>query len=202
LNTEDWGFFAAMGRVVRNLGGKSRAGKNKILVFRSMEEHSLPGKECPPGIRDQLTHQQESPGGPSEQISPYTSRGLAPVKDAPREQERWKMIDLWTCRGRFTLPKRAWQHTTDADGTLRLTVSFDQPPGGARLWVARSGSRDFRKARWESQPLEVKAGEPVVAALPKPGQGYVAYYADLSYRIDDLPQSLCTQLRIAGGEGK
>ncbi|MDB6078294.1 MAG: PhoPQ-activated pathogenicity protein, partial [Akkermansiaceae bacterium] len=226
-------------------------------------------------IRDQLTHQQESLGGPSEQISPYTSRGLVPVKDAPREQALWKMIDPWTYRDRFTmpklivlanndpfwstdalnlywdalpgekylsytpnaghdlferdaagrklnpdrsinnvcafvryqltgrpLPKLAWQHTTDADGTLRLTVSADQPPGGARLWVARSDSRDFRKARWESQPLEVKAGEPVVATLPKPDQGYVAYYADLSYRIDDLPQSLCTQLRIAGVDGK
>lgn len=224
-------------------------------------------------MRDQLSHQQSSLGGPSEEISPYTSRGLVPIPDTPRARSLWSMIDPWTYRDRFTmpklivlgnndaywstdalnlywdalpgekyisytpnaghdlternaagkkvnadrainnvsafvryqlsgkpLPKLGWKHSTRPDGSLALTVTADPAPRQARLWVARSDTRDFRKARWESQPIELKEGQPVSATLPKPEKGFIAYYADLGYQIDDLPQWLCTQLRVVGTE--
>ncbi len=224
-------------------------------------------------MRDQLGHQQSSLGGPSEEISPYTSRGLVPIPDTPRARSLWSMIDPWTYRDRFTmpklivlgnndaywstdalnlywdalpgekyisytpnaghdlternaagkkvnadrainnvsafvryqlsgkpLPKLGWKHSTRPDGSLALTVTADPAPRQARLWVARSDTRDFRKARWESQPIELKEGQPVSATLPKPEKGFIAYYADLGYQIDDLPQWLCTQLRVVGTE--
>ncbi|MCW1922919.1 PhoPQ-activated pathogenicity-related family protein [Luteolibacter arcticus] len=226
-------------------------------------------------MREQITHQQSSLGGTSQEISPYTDRGLVPVPDTPRAQSLWTMIDPWTYRDRFTmpklivlgnndpywstdalnlywdalpgekyisyspnaghdlterdaagkklsaerainnvsafvryqlsgkpLPKVGWKHTTQADGSLGLTVTADPAPQRARLWVARSTTKDFRKARWESQAIEQKEGEPVTASLPKPDKGFIAYYADLGYQIDDLPQWLCTQLRVVGAETK
>lgn len=226
-------------------------------------------------IRDQLTHQQRSLGAPSDQISPYTNRGLVPIPDTPRAQNLWAMIDPWTYRARYTMPKlivlgnndaywstdalnlywdalpgekyisytpnaghdlterdaagqklnadRAinnvsafvryqltgkplpkldWKHTTQPHGNLTLTVTADPAPQEARLWLASSDTRDFRRARWESQAIELKEGEPVTATIPKPEKGFIAYYADLGYQIDDLPQWLCTQLRVVGAEAK
>jgi PhoPQ-activated pathogenicity-related protein len=226
-------------------------------------------------MREQLTHQQRSLGGTSEQISPYTSRGLVPVPDTPRAESLWSMIDPWTYRERFTmpklivlgnndrfwstdalnlywdalpgekyisytpnaghdlterdeagkklnadrainnvsafvryqltgkpLPKLAWKHGTEADGSLKLEVTADPAPKEARLWVARSDTKDFREARWSSQAIELKEGGPVAATVAKPETGFIAYYADLGYEIDGLPQWLCTQLRVAGAEAK
>jgi len=226
-------------------------------------------------MRDQLSHQQRSLGGTSEQISPYTSRGLVPIPDTPRAESLWTMIDPWTYRERFTmpklivlgnndrywstdalnlywdalpgekyisytpnaghdlterapggkklnadrainnvcsfvryqlsgkpLPKLGWKHSTQPDGSLSLTVAADPAPQEARLWIARSATRDFRDARWDSQAIELKEGQPVSASLPKPDKGFIAYYADLGYQIDDLPQWLCTQLRVVGTDGK
>lgn len=226
-------------------------------------------------MREQLTHQQRSLGGTSEQISPYTSRGLVPVPDTPRAESLWSMIDPWTYRERFTmpklivlgnndrywstdalnlywealpgekyisytpnaghdlterdeagkklnadrainnvsafvryqltgkpLPKLAWKHETAADGSMKLAVNADPAPKEARLWVAHSDTKDFREARWSSQAIELKPGEPVTATVAKPEKGFIAYYADLGYEIDGLSQWLCTQLRVAGAEAK
>ncbi|MCW1887606.1 PhoPQ-activated pathogenicity-related family protein [Luteolibacter flavescens] len=226
-------------------------------------------------MRDQLTHQQKSLGGPSEEISPYTKRGLVPIPDTPRANQLWSMVDPWTYRERFTmpklivlgnndpywstdalnlywdalpgekyisyspnaghdlterdaggrklspdrainnvsafvrhqltgkpLPKLAWKHGSRADGSLELTITADPAPREARLWYARSETRDFRKSRWESLPIKIKDGEPIIANGPKPDKGFIAYYADLGYQIDDLPQWLCTQLRVVGADGE
>jgi len=226
-------------------------------------------------MRDQLTHQQKSLGGTSEEISPYTKRGLVPIPDTPRANSLWTMVDPWTYRERFTmpklivlgnndpywstdalnlywdalpgekyisyapnaahdlterdaagkklsadrsinnvsafvryqlsgkpLPKLGWKHGNRPDGSLELTITADPAPQQARLWYARSDSRDFRKSRWESMPIEIKEGQPIIASGPKPDKGYIAYYADLGYQIDDLPHWLCTQLRVVGADGK
>ena len=226
-------------------------------------------------MREQLTHQQKSLGGTSSEISPYTDRGLVPIPDTPRANSLWTMVDPWTYRDRFTmpklivlgnndpywstdalnlywdalpgekyisyspnaghdlterdaagkkltpdrainnvsafvryqlsgkpLPKLGWKHSTNADGSLGLTVTAEPAPKQARLWIARSDTPDFRKARWESQSIELKEGEPVTAALPKPEKGFIAYYADLGYEIDDLPQCLCTQMRVVKADEK
>ncbi|RYD62778.1 MAG: PhoPQ-activated pathogenicity protein [Verrucomicrobiaceae bacterium] len=226
-------------------------------------------------MREQLTHQQKSLGGTSEEISPYTSRGLVPIPDTQRANALWTMVDPWTYRERFTmpklivlgnndpywstdalnlywdalpgekyisyspnaghdlterdgagkklnpdrainnvcsfiryqlsgkpLPKLGWKHGTKPDGSLELAITADPAPQQARLWYAHSDTRDFRRARWESQPIEFKEGSPITTSGPKPDKGFVAYYADLRYQIDDLPQWLCTQLRVVGADGK
>lgn len=222
-------------------------------------------------MREQLSHQQRSLGGPSAEISPYTNRGLIPIPDDPRTQSLWTMVDPWTYRERYTmpklvvlgnndpywstdalnlywdalpgekyisytpnaghdlterdtggkkinadrainnvsafiryqltgkaLPKLAWKHETTENGRLKLSVNADQAPREARLWMALSDSRDFRKSRWESRPINLEAGKDIAAVLEKPEKGFIAYYADLSYEIDGIPQWLCTQMRVVG----
>jgi PhoPQ-activated pathogenicity-related protein len=219
----------------------------------------------------QLPHQFDCFGGPSEQIEPYTKRGLVPLPDTPEARRLWGMVDPWIYRAKYTMPKlivlgnndrywttdalnlywddlpgekfisyspnaghnlteilpdgtkgdplRAlnnlgafvrhvltgtpmpkltWKHDNTPQGKLRLSVTFDKKPNEARLWIAQGATKDLRSARWEPRPLEVKEGAPIVAELDPPSQGYVAFYADLGYVFDELPQWLCTQLRMTG----
>ncbi len=223
-------------------------------------------------FQKQIPHQFESFGGPSEQIAPYTKRGLVPLPDTAEARKLWGMVDPWIYRERYTMPKlvvlgnndrywstdalnlywddipgdkwisytpnaghdltergpdgkkgdpfRAlnnvcgfirhqitgqpmpkltWKHD-DADGKLRLSVTAEPAPKEARLWMARSDSKDFRASRWEAKPIPVEAGKPLVANIDRPEDGYVAFYADLGYEIEEIPQWLCTQLRMAGKE--
>jgi len=223
-------------------------------------------------IPAQLPLQVNRFGKPSEQISPYTKRGLIPLGETPAAKHLWSIVDPYTYRSKYTmpklillgnndpywspdalnlywdetpgekyisytpnaghnlmevdasgirqplpiraldnitafvraqftgiaLPKLGWKHGEAADGKLSLTVTADQPAKEARLWIAKSATKDFRKARWESQPLETGDGKSITAMVAMPESGYIAYYADLNYQVDGGPMWLCTQLRLAG----
>lgn len=222
-------------------------------------------------MQAQLPYQIESFGEPSEQIEPYTKRGLVPLPDTPAAKKLWAMVDPWVYRRKFTMPKlvvlgnndrywttdalnlywddlpgdkylsftpnaghdltertpqgkkltpmRAlnnvgafvrhlltdtpmpklqWKHDDAPDGQLRLTVTADPRPREAQIWVASGPTRDLREARWEPRPVEFPAEGPLVFTLPRPVDGQTAFFADLGYQIEDLPQWLSTQLRIAG----
>lgn len=222
-------------------------------------------------MREQLPHQVACFGGPSEQIAPYTERGLVPLPDTREAETLWQMVDPWTYRERYTMPKlivlgnndrywapdalnlywdglpgpkyisyspnaghdlmeklpggekappfRAinnicafvrhilidnpmpeirWEHTNSPEGA-RLEVRADHQPQEARLWKAVSPTRDFRESVWESTPVSIQEGR-VEVTVPRPESGYVAFFADIGYEIDEIPQWLCTQLRIIGTE--
>ena len=98
------------------------------------------------------------------------------------------------------MPTLRWRHD-DADGKLRITVHGTPSPLGARLWVAKSPTRDFRQARWVEQPAEINDGT-VTGQVAPPEDGYLAFYADVDYKIDELPYHLSTQIRVVGSGGK
>ena len=54
---------------------------------------------------EQMARQVECFGGPSEQILPYTARGLIPMPKTEDAQRLWKWVDPWTYRAKFTMPK-------------------------------------------------------------------------------------------------
>jgi PhoPQ-activated pathogenicity-related protein len=223
-------------------------------------------------IPAQLPLQVDRFGKPSEQISPYTKRGLIPLGNTQAAKHLWSIVDPYTYRAKYTmpklillgnndpywspdalnlywdetpgdkyisytpnaghnlmevdaagvrqilptraldnitafvraqftgavLPKIGWKHGEAADGKLSLNVTADQPTKEARLWIAKSDTKDFRKARWDSQPLETGDGKSITATVAKPESGYIAYYADLNYEVDGGPMWLCTQLRLVG----
>jgi PhoPQ-activated pathogenicity-related protein len=97
------------------------------------------------------------------------------------------------------LPKLSWKHET-VEGKLRLVVQASPAPLSSRLWEARAPTRDFRHSQWSEQPVSTKSVA-IVGELAPPTEGYLAYYADLEYAIEGLHYHLCTQLRVAGGNG-
>jgi PhoPQ-activated pathogenicity-related protein len=99
------------------------------------------------------------------------------------------------------MPEVEWRHEEGADGTLRLVVSASPKPQDVVLWSATSPTRDFRTARWTASPLKPDHAGRVNAAVPRPERGFVAFYADVAYQVEDLPLRLCTQLRLAGAAG-
>ena len=96
------------------------------------------------------------------------------------------------------MPKLQWKHH-DEGGKLGLTVQVNSSPRGARLWLADSATRDFRKATWTSQPAELIKGK-VTCAIDPPPTGYRAFYAELDFEVGGLTYHLSTQLRVAGPE--
>jgi PhoPQ-activated pathogenicity-related protein len=65
-----------------------------------------------------------------------------------------------------------------------------------RLWRAVSDSTDFRKAKWTSEKVTAEAAMSGIA-LERPSAGHIAFFADAGYEIDEIPFTLCTQMRIA-----
>jgi PhoPQ-activated pathogenicity-related protein len=223
-------------------------------------------------IPEQLPLQMDRFGGPSEQIAPYTKRGLIPLGDSPVAKKLWSMVDPYTYRAKYTmpkmillgnndpywspdalnaywdetpgekyisytpnaghglqetdadgvrqklpvrainnltafvrsqftgkpLPKLTWKHGEAADGNFTLSLTSDQPANAARIWIAKHPTKDFRKARWESMPIESDNRQAATVTIPKPKDGYICFYADVNYEIEGNPLWLCTQLRLAG----
>lgn len=223
-------------------------------------------------IPAQLPLQLDRFGKPSEQIAPYTNRGLIPLGETPRAKKLWTMVDPYSYRSNYTmpklillgnndpywstdalnlywdempgekyisytpnaghnlmetdaagvrqqwpiraldnlaafvraqftgkaLPKLTWKHGDAAEGAFTLQITADPPAKQARLWVARSETKDFRKARWDSRPIDVGDGQSFTATVDKPAAGFISFYADLGYDFDGIPLWLCTQLRLSG----
>lgn len=92
------------------------------------------------------------------------------------------------------MPKLTWKHE-DTDGKARLTLQPTPPANGGRIWLAEASTRDFRKAKWTSRPLDHQSNGAVIAP---PTKGFVAFYAELDYTIGELPYHLSTTLRVLG----
>jgi PhoPQ-activated pathogenicity-related protein len=120
-------------------------------------------------------------------------------KDAPKGKERERAVANLAAFTRHQIldnpmPKLSWKHG-DADGQARLTVTADQEPKGARLWVADSATHDFRKSTWKEVPAKVAQGV-VIGAVDLPAEGCRAFYAELDYEIDEIKHQLSTQIRV------
>ena len=127
-------------------------------------------------------HDLQQKDKPLLQQADYVINGLAAFA-------RHQMIDN-------PMPKVEWKHT-DGDGKLRLAVTGEPAPGAGRLWVARAPTRDFRKAKWESQPLSMKDGK-LLGEIEPPAEGFLAFYGEVDYTMDEIKYHLSTQMRVAG----
>lgn len=91
------------------------------------------------------------------------------------------------------MPELKWRR--DADDQLRLTVQSKPEPKAARLWVAHSETRDFRKSEWKEQPATIKNGV-VSGSVARPAKGFVVFYGEMDYEIDGIRHQLSTQVQI------
>jgi PhoPQ-activated pathogenicity-related protein len=91
------------------------------------------------------------------------------------------------------MPEVTWKF---ASGGSRLSIEASPKPKAARIWTARSETRDFRDSRWESSPME--PGSTMTAEVPRPEKGYVAFFADLDYEVEGITYHLSTQIGQQG----
>jgi PhoPQ-activated pathogenicity-related protein len=87
------------------------------------------------------------------------------------------------------LPKLTWELTGADPSHATLTIHASPAPKAARLWTAKSATRDFRESRWESSNLEI--GETIKAEV-RPTDGHMALYGELQYEVDGIPYHLTT----------
>jgi PhoPQ-activated pathogenicity-related protein len=90
------------------------------------------------------------------------------------------------------MPEVSWKFAKLADGSLRLAVDASPKPKAARIWTARSETRDFRDSRWESSPME--PGSTMTVEVPRLEKGHVAAFADLDYEVEGITYHRSTQI--------
>jgi PhoPQ-activated pathogenicity-related protein len=88
------------------------------------------------------------------------------------------------------MPRVSWAFDTGERGEATLTIRAEPAPRSARLWTAKSASRDFRDSSWESRPL--KAESTIAERIPTPSDGHVALFGELEYEVDGLLYHLTT----------
>jgi PhoPQ-activated pathogenicity-related protein len=94
------------------------------------------------------------------------------------------------------LPGLEWQMNGNDSGSI--SASCDRPAKQARLWTAFSPTRDFRDAKWTSQPLDMTSGNTKAAAAEKkPETGYSAMMIQVTFTaFSGEDYSLSTQVQV------
>jgi PhoPQ-activated pathogenicity-related protein len=93
-----------------------------------------------------------------------------------------------------SMPSLTWKHES-ANGKQRLIIEAAPAPTGARLWVARAASQDFRTATWKAQAVTLANGK-VIGEVNPPEEGHLAFFGELDYQIDGLKYHLSTQVQM------
>ena len=96
------------------------------------------------------------------------------------------------------LPDMKWQHS-DEGSKLKLAIESNPPALSAKLWVAKSDTRDFRQAKWNPTPISLSDTKGV-AEVDRPESGFIAILGDLEFEIEGLHYHLSTQVRQTGSK--
>lgn len=98
------------------------------------------------------------------------------------------------------LPASQWSFVTTPK-TTNITVSAERAIDRVLIWTARNESRDFREARWTSNPC-AKKDNGFECSAPRAASGYSAAYAELSFRDEgQLPFSTTTTVCVLAAAG-
>ena len=89
------------------------------------------------------------------------------------------------------LPTMKWK-LAESDTGYEVDIETDIVVRNARLWTARSETKDFRQARWSSTALTKE--ELGAVFIFKPQSGHIAFFVELESISDGLPFSLTTQV--------
>ena len=96
---------------------------------------------------EQMKRQVECFGGPSEQIRPYTARGLVPMPDTADAHRLWEWVDPWTYRAKFTMPKLLLLGNNDRYwATDALNLYWDGLPGAKWINYTPNAGHDLTAA--------------------------------------------------------
>jgi PhoPQ-activated pathogenicity-related protein len=102
--------------------------------------------------------------------------------------------------GELKLADLDWQFS-DEPGKVRLNVKSSESPKSVSVWLAESPTRDFRDARWSSQPMEAN-GDGHEFVLPLKANGMQALFGEAVFATDRAPYYLSTNVKIYGQPAK
>jgi PhoPQ-activated pathogenicity-related protein len=88
------------------------------------------------------------------------------------------------------LPRLSWEFISKTRDEATLTIHTEPAPRSARLWTARSETRDFREADWESTPIS--PGTTITGTVRTSRNGHLALFGELEYQVDGIPYHLTT----------
>lgn len=94
------------------------------------------------------------------------------------------------------LPKLDWTLSPNGKG-LELDLAVDTKPAEVQVWKATAPTRDFREAKWESQPVTLQDGR-YRYELPYPAEGFAAMFGEARFTGEGMPFYLSTNLKIVG----
>jgi PhoPQ-activated pathogenicity-related protein len=92
------------------------------------------------------------------------------------------------------LPAVAWRFAADGEAATGVVTS-DVTPDRVLLWTTAADSRDFRRSRWTSRPIE-GAGPEWRAVVEPPASGFAAGLVELHFDRQPLPLVLTSGVRI------
>ena len=98
--------------------------------------------------------------------------------------------------GELTLADLGWQFTEEP-GKLRLRLTSSEQPERVSAWLAESPTRDFREARWSSEPMQPEGDGHEFLLKLKPS-GMQAIFGEAVFATDRVPYFLSTNVKIVG----
>lgn len=102
--------------------------------------------------------------------------------------------------GELQLADLDWQFSEET-GQVRLRLKADQKPERVTAWLAESPTRDFRDARWSSEPMQ-EDGDGHEFVLPRKTEGMQAIFGEAVFGTDRVPYFLSTNVKIVGQPAK
>lgn len=105
--------------------------------------------------------------------------------------------------GHKNLPALSWLYIKHKNSIV-LKINADSTATKASLWTAVSKNKDFRQARWSSQPMETKNEsefhKEYLIEVPLPASGYLAIFGEIAFLQDGHTFRLSTQTKISSGK--
>jgi PhoPQ-activated pathogenicity-related protein len=91
-------------------------------------------------------------------------------------------------------PEISWEKKTSAEA-IELHMTSSAKPAAARFWTAVTEGKDFREAKWTSQPMN-GGDNSRVAKANRPAGKHVACFGEMEFSEGGLPYSLCTLVEV------
>lgn len=113
-------------------------------------------------MQDQMKHQFEAFGKPSEQIKDYVERKLVPLPPGDTAKGLWLGVDPFTYRERYQQPKLIVNGANDPYWTAdALNLYWDKIPGPKHVLIVPNAGHDLR----EKSPEGTKSIDKALATL-------------------------------------
>lgn len=93
------------------------------------------------------------------------------------------------------LPRLDWQWQPVGDGHYRLIGRSDPAPRTARLFVATTDSRDFRRAWWQEQAVPLSS-DLIQVTIPPQSKAFTAAFVEVEFEADGHNYTLSSPIRV------